>query len=279
MPIVHSELVTSLDGKDSTKRNSTHARKYMLRGSDNIDDMRDYILDNGLRPLIEDGLVYESADRAQLAPEIWLWTINYVETRRADEGNDKIDVGEFRISFDTTGGTLQAFWTPDPDNRVHRYPPTATDYRGAIQVRDLKPEGCSQVIPALKFDVHYRHERSATPLEFLEYGRDLAAITGRTNLLSFYGFDPGEVLYLGSSGQNGVDSDPVLDHHFIASQNIQLLFDTFTVDKDGHDFLWIAYEPIPDGMTNVGKPKIIGVYVHQIYEPVDFANIGVGDGS
>lgn len=280
MTITHIEIIGSVDGKDSTKRDSTHSRKYVLMGSDNIDDMRDYINANGLRPASEDGLIYDSADRGQMAKEIWLWTINYVQPQRADEStNDKLDVGEFSVSFDNSGATTKVFWTPDPDNNVSFYPPpTSTDYRGAIEVRDGQPQGTEIPVPALRFDIHYRHARTASASEFLQYGDAISELVGRTNLLNFFGFGAERVLYLGSSGRNGTDSDPVLDHHFVVGKHLtDLIFDEVTnVDKKAHEFLWVQYEPIKSTDTNLLKPKVVSVYVHKLHEPVDFAALGIG---
>ena len=288
MAISHIELIGSVDGVDSTNRESRHKRMYQLFGSDNIDDMRTYLNVNGLRPDTEDGLIYRSAERVQVWQNNWIWTINYEQPQRADEStNDKLDVGEFSVSFDNSGATAKVFWTPDPDNNVTAYPQGtppfaigthATDYKGAIEVRDGQPQGTEIPIPSLRFDIHYRHSRTASALEFLAYGDAISELVGRTNLLNFFGFDVERVLYLGSSGKNGTDSDPVLDHHFIAGKHLtDLIFDTITgVSKKAHEFLWVQYEPIKAPDTKVIKPKVIGVYVHKLREPVDFAALGIG---
>ena len=278
MPITHSEVHGSLDGVDSVKRDSRGKLMYILKGSDSLGEMRAYILAQGLKPTVVDDLIYETAERSRLGPRIWLWTFNYVERNRADEGNDKIDVGEFRISFVTKGGAVKMFWKPDYENRVTAEGAAPIHYLGAINVRDGKPEGVEILIPALKFTIHYRHPKTVDAYEFLQYGRDLASITARTNLLAFYGFDPGEVLYLGAAGSNGIDSDPVLDHEFAASKNLTdiIIGELAPIDKNGHAYLWVDWEPQKESTTKMIRPKPRAVYVHELYEPVDYALIGVG---
>lgn len=289
MTITHVELRSSREGKDSTKRASRTDRKYVLMGSDDIAAMRTYLDVEGLVPTTYDGLIYEDLDRSYMAPQSWLWTANYVEKRKSDESNDQLDVGEYRVSFDTTGGQVKLMWTPDHTNNVTAYPQaplpvglsTPTDFKGGINMRrgtnGIEPEGVEVLIPVLKFTIHYRRaaEDEASWFAFM---KSIYAVTARTNNATFKTFDAGEVLFLGGNGVQGIESDPVLDFHFAASPNLTgLIFDAITdVDKGGHDYVWIDSEPEKDATSLRGRSKPIGVYVHQLYEPVSFAGLGVG---
>jgi hypothetical protein len=289
MAITHSELMGSREGKDSTKRASISELAYMLGGSDSITDMRSYLDSNGLIPTLFDGLIYEDLTREQLGPRVWRWAARYVEPRRSDESNDQIDVGEYRVSFDTTGGSLKLLWTPDHTNRVTMKPDPvvfgiggATDYKGGINMRrgagGMEPAGVEVLIPVLKFTIHYRRAKDASESLWFAYMKAIAALSPSTNDATFKTCDAGEVLFLGGNGTQGIQSDPVLDFHFAHSPNlIGLIFDSITgVDKKGHDYLWIDYEPEKDNTTKRARAKPIGVYVHELYEPKSFGPIGVG---
>lgn len=283
MTITHSELIHSREGKDNTKRGSISELSYMLRGSDDIGAMRTYLDSQGLVPTLFDGLVYEDLTREQLAPRVWRWAGRYVEPRRSDESNDQLDVGEYRVSFDTTGGSLKLLWTPDHTNRVTKYPSgTATDHKGGINMRrgsnGPEPEGVEVLIPALKFTIHYRRAKDASETLWFNYMKAIAALSPSVNDATFKTFAAGEVLFLGGSGTQGIQSDPVLDFNFAASANLTgLIFDSITgVSKGGHEYLWIDYEAEKDATTKRARAKPIGVYVHQLYEPKSFAPIGVG---
>lgn len=283
MPITHREIIGSREGKDSTKRSSTTELAYLVMGSDDVAAMRSYISSNGLVPTNYDGLVYEDLAREQIAPNIWRWSGRYVESRKSDESNDQLDVGEYRVSFDTTGGQLKVFWTPDHATRVNKYPAgTATDFKGGINMRrgsgTPEPEGVEIIIPVLKFSIHYRRAKDASEALWFAYMKSIASITGLVNNATFKTFAAGETLFLGGNGVQGIESDPVLDFQFAASPNITgLVFDAIgPVAKGGHEYLWIDYEPEKDGTSKRARAKPIGVYVHQLYEPVSFAAIGVG---
>jgi hypothetical protein len=290
--ITHRELIGSREGKDSTKRASVTELAYMLMGSDSLTDMSSYLGTNTLVPAMFDGLIYEDITREQLAPGVWRWAARYVEPRKSDESNDQIDVGEYNVSFDTTGGSLKVFWTPDHTNRVTAYPATPTsppagwlpptDHKGGINMRKgtngPEAQGVEIVIPVLKFTISYRRARDADEAAWFTYMKSIAALTGRVNDATFKTFAKGEVLFLGGGGKQGIQSDPVLDFQFAASPNITgLVFDSITgVDKNGHDYLWIESEPEVDGAAKRGRAKPVGVYVHELYEMQSFDPIGVG---
>ena len=286
MAIDHWEIIGSRDGTDSTKRDSMAELAWMLRGSNDPSALKAYLIANSVVPRpYYDGLIYKYLKWEQHGPELYRFGAHYVEPRKSDESNDQLDVGEYRTSFDTQGGMLRLYWTPDHTNTVKSYgrptpfaPPA--DYGGAIDVKrgtngHPEPQGAERVVPVLKFTIHYRRSRDLTEAAWFSFMKSVASITGSTNNATFKTFAPRSVLFLGGTGQQGIESDPVVDFHFAVGPNLAgLIYDTITgVSKDAHDFIWLDYEPTIDTTADVVRPSPIGVYVHQLYSPADLAGV------
>jgi hypothetical protein len=47
-----------------------------------------------------------------------------------------------------------------------------------------------------------------------------------------------------------------------------------SVNKGGHDYLWVKYEPDVSGNDFIRKPKY--VYVDKVYHDGDFSVLGIG---
>jgi hypothetical protein len=196
---------------------------------------------------------------------------------------DKHDPGFATIEFDTTGGTNKIFQSLETRNSygVKGFP---TDYNGAINVSgkpgNAKPDGVEIHQPALKFTV-------AGVLPFDECGVDyvklMASAAGCTNDAPFMGFDTGELLFLGSSGQTRKTSEdqPGVDvkWQFAASANADDLSIAGVdgIEKAGWDYLWCHYVPQEDPDANVLVSQCDGIYVERVYEEFDFSQLNIPD--
>jgi hypothetical protein len=278
MAITHKEIVGSKEGSDATDRSSSTELAYILRGSDNIDDMRAYLLANNLRPATVDGLIYRSISREQIDRQLWRWAAKYVEADRAD-ARDKLDVGDTLFSFDTTGGTTIAFGSRHT-SRFAKVGETAIDHKSAVNVKpDGSVEGAEIAIPALKFSIKVRKPKASITTAYV---KTLAKLTGTVNLLEFRDFKPGELLFQGANGQEGSKTDPEVEFHFAASQNADgvsgsklTIGDVANIVKKGHEYLWIWFEAVVDATAKglARRPKY--VYVERLYEEVSWADLGV----
>jgi len=183
-------------------------------------------------------------------------------------GPRKRETGSSTFRFDTTGATITI---KAAKQHVASYPSggSANPHKGSIGVtKDGKVEGADIVIPALKLIYTFKHPAGVINEN---HARALAGVTGMTNALPFRGFAAGELLYLGSTGEDGTETEASVDYVLVASKNVSDLQvgDIMGIVKGGHHLLWIEFKNEVDG----GKPAVQPerVHIERVYDPVDFA--------
>lgn len=209
-----------------------------------------------------------SYDLTHLGGDAWEVTATY-----ESEGSDDRDPLRRSRSFDTTGATVTIKQAYDEK----RFPTTAPDMGGAVNVGEDGPQGAEIVIPQFSWQEQYD-----VPHRVISdgYFRMLANQTGTTNKESFRGFAQGEVLFLGASGSQGWDEEVgagpwSLTYKFAASPTLLLDIEEIEdIRKGGHDYMWVQYEKHQDGANIISKPKY--VYVNQVYRQTSFGYLGIG---
>ena len=192
-----------------------------------------------------------------------------------DSGDDDEDASVF--AFDTGGGTKHINQSLKTDGR---YPNTAPDFAGAIEVdNEGNVNGVDVTMPVLNFtETHTLNGSRVTT----SYKKTLAALTGTVNKSGFRGFSAGEVLFLGASGtkRSKKSSAPwEITYRFAVSPNQAGLQvgDIKVTRKYGWDYLWVRYaDKVAEGGKNIVK-KPVGVYVEMVYPEGDFGNLGIGN--
>lgn len=176
--------------------------------------------------------------------------------------------GSVTFRFDTTGATINLKAAKE---HVATYPGGGNPHQGAIGVRGTTVEGADNIIiPALKFVYTVRWPAGVVTEG---YARTLSAATGMINALPFRGFAAGELLYAGSTGEDGTGVESAVDYIFVASSNAtSLTIGQITgIAKAGHDYLWIEFKPEVDGGKPVMQPE--RVHIERVYDPVSFAAV------
>jgi hypothetical protein len=190
----------------------------------------------------------------------------YVE---AVYGKKKQQVGSFRLSFDTTGGTVRI---KTSRSTIQKYPEDAPSHRQAIGVkRDGDPEGCDVIIPSLKINVHFKHPTGIITLQRI---KQLARSTGAVNSVRFLTFRAGEVLFAGAVGDEGTDTETEVTYQLLMSENatgLSIGDVANNIQKDGHDYLWVEFKELVDGGKRAVAPK--HVYVERVYRRLNLAAI------
>lgn len=183
-------------------------------------------------------------------------------------GKHKHATGQFRLSFDTTGGTVTIKASKETKGKYAKPGQTAPKTNGAIGVNGDNVEGTEIVIPALKLTVHFRHPHGVITLPRI---KALANITGTINSTPFLTFAPGEVLFLGCSGSEGTDAETEVTYQFACSANADNLTigEIAGIAKRGWDHLWIKFSSETDAGSPVMQPQY--VYVERVYEEIDLA--------
>lgn len=279
MAITHTEIRGSGDSRDAIDRTGTGKRTFIVRGSTSRTSIDAHVISEALLPeLVTFGtrqMVYRDADVEELAYGVYQVTGNYAEPDRAEKER-RLDVGEKKLSFDTSGATVRVFTSR---STIAKHPTTAGDYKGLIGVNASgEPEGVDVVIPGLKITITSRLARASVDAAFV---KTLARMTGTVNDADFYGFDPKELLFLGATGDVATVTDPELTFNFLASENVTgLEFGDITgVDKKGHEYVWILYKDEKDAVASpaVLVQRPLAVYVEELYAEADWDELGIGD--
>jgi hypothetical protein len=198
----------------------------------------------------------------------------YVDPSRQDERR-QLDTGEYKISFDTTGGTAHFTTSKETvgtyiraDAAVGEY-----DFGQAINVSGGEVQGIDVVVPAMKFTVSYRQALATITDAYVKLLEDL---TGTVNNASFFGRSAGEVLFLGASGSQGTASDPQIDYHFLRSRNVtgETIGTITSVAKKGHEVLWCVFADQASDEWIVKSP--LAIKVERVYDLADFSSIAIG---
>lgn len=189
--------------------------------------------------------------------------------------NKKQEKGQWTWDFDTTGGTVHI--THAKEERARFPAATAPDLGGVIGLDGDQVAGTDIVIPAMKINVQYKHEKGEITIPQAKF---LASITGTVNSAPFLTFEAGEVLFLGARGSDGTEAEASVGYQFAMSANASgTIGGIGGVVKRGHDHAWIRYQ---DSTVTIGgetRPvrKSAAVYVDRVYEEIDLAGaLGFG---
>lgn len=208
-----------------------------------------------------------------------------------------LQVGEWTWEFDTTGYTAtirQSLQTVGRYRAINDPPATQPDVtvpsqNGAINIENGEIKGVDIPIPGMNFVIT---QRSAAGFVTLARARELMQVTPSVNSLTWLGFEPGEVLYKGTRGSDGTETDATLTHYFEMSPNVTgMVFgdpqqpqnQIKNIAKRGHDYIHVKHEEeLVDGPYDpsvpgdfVKVPVIIPkyVYVERVFEYRDLSAI------
>ncbi len=176
-------------------------------------------------------------------------------------------------SFDTHGGTTHITSLSSKMFRKSRVAVglganTAPDFGGAIGVSHDKVEGVDMLTGAMKWTLTIK----GVPVTH-EYRRLLASMSNppSTNDETLFGNDPGELLFLGASGNFRAGDGWVVGFDYLEKPNLgQITVGGITFpDVGGHDYVWFVYKKTEisvDGKNVVFEKPVYG-YVDRLYEP------------
>jgi hypothetical protein len=213
-------------------------------------------------------LMAESYSVSFLGDNAWQVAINYAK----DGANDGDAPLKRARSFDTTGGTQHI--TQAESETIFGGGPS---FGNAISVDDNGVNGVDVVVPQLSWSETYDVPNAYVTDAYI---KGVATQTGRTNASSFRGFDAGEVLFLGCSGSQEWDDEKgrgpwSLSFRFVASPNVTgQTVGAMSVNKKGHEYLWVRYEESSTSTDRVKKPKY--AYVNKVYKDGNFSALGIG---
>jgi hypothetical protein len=214
---------------------------------------------------------------------LWLGSIDWSET---DEFGRILFTGKYSIttpeatrrwSFDTTGGSIKI----TTSRNTSRFPGTAPNFNGAIEVKNNEPQGVDITVPALKLTCTYRHAAASTVVNASTidaYVKTLATLSGTVNNATWLTYAAGELLFLGATGEYVPNRPTEIQYHFAASANVTGLSigSISGIAKKGHEYLWVLFEPSADsGAGNALVQRPLAAYVERVYTETDFNGLGI----
>lgn len=202
---------------------------------------------------------------------MWDAKATYASRQRQAQTGDNL------LSFDTTGGTQHI--TQSRATRAAYFAAGATsapDFKGGINASAESVEGIDITTPSFNFA---RTVYKPSVLITNAYVQVLKDMTSAVNQAPFYGFDAGEVLFMGARGQQRPQLDWEVAFQFSAQNNdsnINVPGIAGQISKFGWEYLWVLREPKVDSVnkTMVQVPK--AAYVEQLYLYGDFDLLGIG---
>ncbi len=149
---------------------------------------------------------------------------------------------------------------------------TAPSYRGAIGVTRDSVAGVD--IPSPSADYTYTHQ--VTGFSWDDY-RVLESLRSTTNFSTWRGWQPGEVMYLGTSGSWSTNSFWKLTHRFAVRRNkyaVRVSEDIVIPFVGGWEYLWTTYrdDTAPGAFLQIPT----NTYVERVLRRGNFLDIGIG---
>ena len=257
------------DSRKATENPRSYTLCYTLAGV--IDDTfaRAYVI--AATPIIYSGLYRQDVKLDPAGYSLWKVEVSYGPIKQPE-------ATDFKITFDTTGGSVKI---TQGISHINSYAPagkTAPDHKGAIGVsQDGQPEGCDVVIPSFKWSETWQLPSATYDWS---YATVLKALTGRVNDASFRGFDTGTVRFDGAKGSASNKDPTLVELTFDFSQSDDATEitagDITGIAKGGWEYLWYEYEKQADATANKLVSPPIAAHVEQVYYEGDFSLLGIG---
>jgi hypothetical protein len=176
-------------------------------------------------------------------------------------------------TFETSGGTQHVTQSLQTVAKHTKPGKVAPDLKGAVGFNNDSVEGTDITVPVFRFSEAY-----SIPVALVTHGYKLTvfSLTGKVNNAPFKGFAAGEVLFLGASGSRRGLEKWEITYQFAASPNAVNLQvgDIQNINKKGWEYLWVRYGDVEDQKVLVKQPE--SVYIERVYEPGNFALLGIG---
>jgi hypothetical protein len=183
----------------------------------------------------------------------------------------------WQYAFEINGGTEHITQSKATPLKVMQGGAAAPDLKGAIGYDGMTVHGCDIYVPKATWTEGYEVPAlEVTPA----YQRQVRGIVGKTNAVGFRGEDPYSVMLLGVTGSLSSSNPDFFQLQFrFACEKRRTSFYVGSIlvsEKKGWDYLWVRYTEDTDGNQIIRKPN--AVYVEQVYDAVDYAQLWIGTG-
>ena len=269
--VVSVREMAGRDGQDVVGPGDTAEVTYLCKGSDDPLICRQGLLDSTLYLINNyDGLVLKTLARQRLSNEAWRFVCAYGNVPEPDG---------YVVSIDTSGGQFLRTEALFPNAQFPRSGFNMSDFGSAINVDNGEVKGVDVVGGALKLNVVAK-VLAANIGDPIAYAKTISNLTGKVNSATYLGFDPGELLFTGASGEVITNGDPTLTFSFEARPNQTNLTvgPVSGISAGGHEYVWMEYITQADTVGADGRAvqQAIGANVSVVYQSVSFAALGIG---
>lgn len=252
--------------------------RYWITGTDDRATARAQAITSS--PLVIDGMLRNSLAIEQTDN-------NNVWDARLQYGIREVPSAEFaKWVLSTKGATAKVSHSLSTINSYAIDGRTAGVYNNSIGVTDRGIDGVDIVIGKLSLTLT---TYVAEDLLDARYRNTLLGLTGTVNSDKFFGFKPGEVLFLGCDAERtDVDQETQellvrLVYEFALEPNrTAALGNPITgigslpdIDKDGHDYLWIRSEDFEDKVAKLKVKIPAEAHVERVYRREKFRALGL----
>lgn len=244
-------------GSTQTYRQGMFEKRYRVFGTNDDDDVRRQV--RATAPIVFKSLPLATMEVKAVSHNLWEVSCQYT----AEEFQRR----QSTWSFNTSGSTTHVGSSLQTRNSVSYSNTGIPNFGRAVNVTDNGVEGVDIVIPNLTISETHKYEPAAVTASFMG---TIASLTGTVNNAPWRGFNSGEVLFTGASG-NYNDNIVAITFNFDLQPNSTV----GGMTKFGWDYYWVLYEDVEDTNTGdvVKRPR--AGYVEQLYPAGNFSLLGL----
>jgi hypothetical protein len=259
---------------DVSRESSTFTAEFLAVGSTNETDVYEAALLS--TPISYLGLYRAKVKAVPRGGPYWDVSVEYTSIQPKDALSSDTAANDQKPSPSDdeplTGGTTHITQSIDTVSQTVRVPLVAPDFRNAIGVTLEGVEGCDIITPNAEFSSEAKRVTVT-----MKYFRTLRDLTGTVNSEKWFGFERGEVLYLGCEGKADSKSYWTLTHRFAVSKNqtnIKISSEITVPAKEGWQYLWVDYTGDFSQGRRVRRPTC--ATVEQVYYYRNFGALEIG---
>jgi len=267
------ELIEKRNSRSSAINPKSATLRYTLKGTTSETMARSYAI--AATPWLYGTLYRQDVRIEPVGLGIW-----DVEVPFGPYSGKAPETGDFKWSFDTTGGTMHI---TNAIAHIADYAPageTAPNHEGAIGVNSEGDiEGCDIGTSSRKWTETWQLSADLIPFN---YGDILEELTYTTNNATFRGKPAGHVLFLGATADGSSKAPSIVEgaFHFATGKAMtSVTVSGITITKLPWEWLWYEHAKSIDATAKRKIKKIIAAHREQVFYPGDFSLLGIGIGT
>lgn len=256
------------------------AERFCARGTENrAAVLTEVLLNPDIVPTEINGVPRVDLDIRLINGHTDAWDIDVLYSQTPGSTLTPSAIGDEVVTFSTGGGgTRRVYHAIEHLGDFAPEGQEPANYKGAINVTPDGVEGVDIPNPQFSLVIDRVFPSEVITQLFL---RGVNTATGAVNSRSFRGYNPGELFLTNVEGGPQNDESWRITYEMLGIPNALDVEIGDPTDGgiavgpvDGHDFLWVEYEPqvVNEGEDNAyTNRKVIGAHLERVFPRVDFA--------